>query len=319
MKFIDIPQPRTLDQYNSAIDEMTDRIRNHQGVVSIYQIGSVSNPGLSDIDMLVVFEDDANVQVDPVRDFPSDTYLFTHQIYGVPKQHWNELRSLTFFHNYRFIEGEELPEIKPDLDDNEIQSLKRQIALEFLVKMYIVLSVQLRYDIVKLRSFLLEGKALVYDLEFLGIDQGEMHDLVQKVIKIRADWWNNKPSDTELKTLITDLYESLTQLLNEQLDEAPLYLPSEEPFSISRNVHVSNGALEVRSSGLVIPNLGLFAERKHFNLLNRFNRFQIRFPYRLPKDNSVIQRRFELLSKLRNHNTKQLPGFLIPASSLRVI
>jgi len=319
MRFIDKPQPRTLEHYSSAIDEMSSRIRKLDGVLSIYQIGSVSNPGLSDIDMLVVFEDDANVPSDPVRDFQSDTYLFTHQVYGVPKGCWNELQSLTFFHNYRFIEGEQMPELNSKLSADEIQQLKRQIALEFLVKMYIVLTVQLRYDIVKLRSFLLEGKALIYDLEFLGVSSGNMFDLVQRVIQIRADWWEKQPSEKELKNLIKKLYASLTELLMTELSKAPLYLPTENSFQISRNISVSNGNFGARSSGFVLPNFGLINDRKHFNLLNRFNQFEVTFPYSVPEKGSVIERRFQLLSQLRKHNSKQLPGFLIPASSLKVV
>ncbi|MCB9192431.1 MAG: hypothetical protein H6602_12275 [Flavobacteriales bacterium] len=319
MKFIDKPQPRTLEHYSLAIDEMTSRIRKLEGVLGIYQIGSVSNPGLSDIDMLVVFEDDAKILMDPVRNFQSDTYLFTHQVYGVPKGYWNELRSLTFFHNYRFIEGEELPELRTELDSDEIRQLKRQIALEFLVKMYIVLTVQLRYDIIKLRSFLLEGKALIYDLEFLGINSGNMFELVQQVIQIRADWWEKQPTEAELKNLIKKLYASLTDFLIEELRQAPLYLPTTESFQISRNISVSNGNFGAISSGFVLPNFGLIQDRKHFNLLNRFNRFKVTFPYSVSEKGSVVERRFQLLSQLRKHNSNRLPGFLIPASSLKVV
>ncbi|MFC2175549.1 hypothetical protein ACFLR1_01095 [Bacteroidota bacterium] len=319
MKFIDIPQVRTLKDYSYSIDEMASRVQKLEGVVSIYQIGSVSNPGMSDIDMLVVFDDEASIPSDPVRDFSPDTYLFTHQLYGVPKSRWEDLRAYTFFHNYRFISGQELPEQRTVLAVADERALKVQIALEFLVKMFVVLTVQLKYDIVKLRSFLLEGKALIYDLEFLGIDSGELFRLVNQVIEMRAEWWQRKPSDKELSTLIKDLYHELTTLLQTEFSKNPLFLPLTESFKIARNIQISNGEFSANSSAIVFPNFGILNEKKHFNLLNRFSNFSFTFPYKMPEADSVIEKRFKLLSELRSHNNKNLPGFLIPASSLKVV
>lgn len=298
---------------------MVARIKNLDGVVSIYQIGSVSNPGISDIDMMVVFEDDTVQKADPVRDFQTDQYLFTHQIYGVPSKYWSELRQLTFFHNYKFIWGEEMEEGEIDLSKENEESLKRQIALEFLIKMYAVLLVQRKYDILKLRSFLLEGKALIYDLEFLGIDSGKLHQLVKKIIDWRVEWFVQQPSLKEVRDLVNELYLVLEQFLKAEFERGLFYLPTSDSIQLSRNMTVKNDRFQGSSSGFTFPSFGLLNERKHFNLLNRFNKFEISFPYKLPEEDSVLAKRFKLLSELRAYNSKHLPGFLIPASSLKVI
>ena len=41
-----------------AVEAMADRIAAQPGVLAVYQVGSVSTPGVSDIDMFAVFEDD---------------------------------------------------------------------------------------------------------------------------------------------------------------------------------------------------------------------------------------------------------------------
>lgn len=319
MKFIDRPQDRSLDQYSIAIEEMTARLKTFKNVVSIYQIGSVSNPGISDIDMLVVFEDETSVIADPVRDFPSDKYLFTHQIYGVSKKHWSSLRRLTFFHNYKLIEGQAIDETVASLTQDEERALKRQIALEFLVKMHVVLTVQLKYNIIKLRSFLLEGKALVYDLEFLDIEQGEMFDLVKRIIDIRTNWSNKRPTDRELESIIRDLQPALEQLLLIEFSKEPFFLPSEGSFQLAKNIQLVNGKFRSTSKGMIFPDFGLLNSRKYFNLLGRFNRFTISIPYVSSQKGSIVDQRFALLKELREYNAQHLPGFLIPASSLKVI
>ena len=319
LKFIDRPQDRSLDQYSIAVEQMTERLKMYENVVSIYQIGSVSNPGISDIDMLVVFADDASVVADPVRDFPSDKYLFTHQIYGVSKKYWASLRRLTFFHNYKLIEGEAFDEAVVALTQEEERVLKRQIALEFLVKMHLVLTVQIKYNIVKLRSFLLEGKALIYDLEFLGIEHGEMFNLVKRIIDIRATWTDKRPTDKQLENIILQLQPALAQLLLDEFSKEPFFLPSEGSFQLAKNIQLVNGKFGSTSEGLVFSDFGLLNPRKYFNLLGRFNRFTISIPYVTPEKDSVVDQRFALLSELREYNSRHLPGFLIPASSLKVI
>ena len=319
LTFIDVPQKRELAQYNSAIEAMVERLLELDSIKSIYQIGSVSNPGISDIDMLVVFEDEASVIADPVRDFPSDKYLFTHQIYGVSKKHWASLRRLTFFHNYKLIEGQAIDETVASLTQDEERALKRQIALEFLVKMHVVLTVQLKYNIIKLRSFLLEGKALVYDLEFLDIEQGEMFDLVKRIIDIRTNWSDKRPTDRELESIIRDLQPALEQLLLDEFSKEPFFLPSEGSFQIAKNIQLVNGKFRSTSKGMIFPDFGLLNSRKYFNLLGRFNRFTISIPYVSSQKGGIVDQRFALLKELREYNAQHLPGFLIPASSLKVI
>jgi hypothetical protein len=313
-----VPESRALGDYETALNNMVEHLKGISGVRSIYQIGSVSNPGISDIDMLVVFENDAVVALDPVVAFRPDRYLFTHQLYGVPEKYWSQLRSLTFFHNYKLIYGEGMPEVQSGLSLENENELKRQIALEFLIKMHHVLTIQLRYRILKLRTFLLEGKALIYDLEFLGITEGPFFESVNKIIDWRASWFNSTPKETDVEQLVVKLNAELESLLKHELNR-PVLLPSVADQVLARNVRLCNGPFAIKSSGLVFPDLGILPPKKHFNLLHRFNSFQFQVPMALPKSNSINSERFELLRQLRAYNQQHLPGFLIPASSLKVI
>lgn len=319
LKFIDVPQARSLAQYQAAIDAMVTRLESIEGVKSIYQIGSVSNAGISDIDMMIVFEDGFKQTIDPVRDLPTDTYLFTHQLYGVAEKYWEPLRNLTFFHNYKHLKGTEMPLTEVTLSNEETADLQRQIALEFLVKMHTVLTVQLHYKIVKLRSFLLEGKALIYDLEFLGISEGKFHQLVSQIIEWRANWFTKKPSLLEVEKLIFELHQELEQLLGTELNEKPLLVPDLTKLRTARNLVLKNGPFSADKSGFTFPSLGLVKHKKHFNLLHRFNSFEFSMPLEQVSPNKIDYQRFELLKTLRIYNQEYLPSYLVPASSLRLV
>lgn len=319
LTFIDVPQKRELAQYNSAIEAMVERLLELDGIKSIYQIGSVSSVGISDIDMMIVFADGAKKSVDPVRDLPTDTYLFTHQLYGVSDKYWDKLRSLTFFHNYKHLKSAVMPEIEIQLTKEDETKLQRQIALEFLVKMHTVLTVQLRYRILKLRSFLLEGKALIYDLEFLGINEGRFHQLVNQIIDWRANWFENKPSQHEVQNLVIELHKELEFLLKKELATEPLFVPDISKLRTSRNMVLENGAFHTAASGVVLPSLGLVNSKKRFNLLHRLNNFSFRMPLSEPTIGDINAQRFDLLQALRAYNSEYLPGYLVPASSLRLV
>ena len=48
MKLIDIPTKYNEDAYHIAIDNQVQALSKVEGVVSIYQIGGLSTPGISD-------------------------------------------------------------------------------------------------------------------------------------------------------------------------------------------------------------------------------------------------------------------------------
>jgi len=56
--FRDQPIYHEKARYDAARDAYIERVRNLKGVVSIYQMGGVSAPGISDLDLIVVMEND---------------------------------------------------------------------------------------------------------------------------------------------------------------------------------------------------------------------------------------------------------------------
>ena len=99
MKIIDYPKSHSVEDYNSAIDIHVQEFSQVEGVLAVYQIGGVSTPGISDIDLVVVFEDQYKYQKNP-RLVNSNTgnYLFTHGLYGTSFSHFKESLNFTFFH-----------------------------------------------------------------------------------------------------------------------------------------------------------------------------------------------------------------------------
>ena len=65
LTFIDYPKFVPRAEYDKAIDRMVEKLKKIQGIVSVYQIGSINDPGISDIDLVAVFEDKISCNIDP--------------------------------------------------------------------------------------------------------------------------------------------------------------------------------------------------------------------------------------------------------------
>ena len=199
----DYPQYVPYGIYERAINQMVERLIKYPGLLSIYQIGSISIPGISDIDMVAVFQDDAACDRNPLKELSrSERYLFVHGLYGVSTKHFHKAQCYTFFHNYNLLWGERLSFWGKNLSKKKIRTLKIQIALEYLLKVYINITVERTYGIVKVRNLLLHTKALLYDLEFLGISSGRLYDLVEGMVTSRNNWFKSKPEKESVEVIL---------------------------------------------------------------------------------------------------------------------
>ena len=318
--FIDIPHFVSDVSYQKAMESMVYRLEILSGVEAVYQVGSVSSPGISDLDLVVVFGE-GNYCQQNYRDILSTEkkYLFIHALYGSSRQLFVEAQRYTFFHNYKLLYGRDLI-ISPPVKPEEEKLLKQQIAFEFLLKMYIVMTVQRSYRIIKLRALLLEAKAIQYDLEFLGIKNGPMLELVNRVLEIRHSWFEKKLPRNTVIQWFENFFEALEKFLQENLEERNFFMPGNEPFYLAPNIRVGIGPmLSYRRKGIALSSLTapLFG-KKQFNLNHRLNEFQFFVPGRSQDIPAVISKRFELLIQMQEYNNKYLPYFLPLSSSLKM-
>ena len=320
MRVIDRPKPVTIVEYENAISRMVDQLVSMPGVTSVYQVGGVSNPGISDIDLVVVFEDGQRISGDPCKGLSDpDSYLFTHGLFGINRENFTEALKFSFFHNYRLLTGEQVHDRVSCLDSASENVLKRQVAMEYLIRMYINMAVAKTFRIMKLRSLLLNVKALQYDLDFLGIGSGTLFELVQQVIDWRNEWFERPVSARAIVAWFVDCYRSLEELLCQLLKESPLWLPERRSYQLARNIQVSPGdQLHWRHGGFVPPGLPRLTGRYVIKLLHRVNRFQFRIPMCNVDVPAPLVSAFAYQRQIRAYNAEMLPQFMTLTSSLNL-
>lgn len=315
---VDPPRAVGRDAYGAAIDRMVRTVRGLPGVRALYQIGSVSSPGISDLDMVAVFADGVVCDVNPVRGLGgTDRYLFIHNLYGAPLQHFARARRLSFFHDYRLLWGEDAGDGGAALTDAEAALLKRQIALEYLVRLYAVMALQRAYRTVKVRGFLLHVKAVAYDLEFLGITDGTLHDLTRRFVDWRAAWFEDAPDPGAFIRAYDAFYDALVSLLDGVGEVLPFYAPGPFPYRIARSLWLRPGPrLGVRQVGVRPPPALRVLGSRYFKLANRLNRFEFTVPVAAEAPPPVLTERARLVDAMRAYNRSRLPGFDVLTTSL---
>ena len=76
MIITDYPKFVNLDEYNSLITKIVDSLSKNNIVKSIYQIGHIGTLGISDIDLVIIFENDKKTNHNPRENLSkNDRYL----------------------------------------------------------------------------------------------------------------------------------------------------------------------------------------------------------------------------------------------------
>lgn len=321
MKLTDFPRAVPKEAYDAVIDRVVGALARQPGVRSIFQIGSVSNPGISDIDFFIVFDDGARCDVNPRADLSGDElYLVNHGLFGSCAAHFAEVQKFSFFHNYHLLWGEALPVAIANPPPDDVRVLKRQIALEYLVKMYVDSVVEATYGIARVRGFLLHIKGILYDLDFLGAGRCAMRDIVEEWVTRRDRWFARPPSTGEIRQSLARFDAELPRFIARQFAAGPFYLPPGREFAIAGNMTLAvadDFGFEHR--GVTLPSLLGGLGRRYFNIQHRFNSFRFRVPARAAAESPLLDQRFRFLGGMKDYNREHLPCFMPAISSLQVL
>lgn len=322
MRYNLIDYPRSVDRetYLHYSEKLYASLKNLNEVVSIYSIGHVSNPGISDIDLLILVKDNTSLLKNFRAEMSAEEkYLFLHQPYACSVSDFKQTEMFTFLHNYNLVHGTEM-RTGNQLAENDKELLKKQTALEYLLKMYIQLYVQKKYRTIRVRDLLLHGKALIYDLEFLNIKNGKLYDLILEIIDWRKNWFKSTPSAIEIINWVEHLFIELHTAFTTNSLFKEIFFPQQKTYQLSKNIRLKAGSqqFQVTQQGLILPFFHLVKSKKAVKLQNRFCSFQFDIPTSKSEMPTIIEERFRIEKHIRENGNKYLPFFLSMTSSLNL-
>jgi hypothetical protein len=184
-----LPAPASLEDYARASAEMESRLRELPGIVAVYRTGSVSVPGISDLDRIAVVRPGSRVPA-IWSELSAETRLLA--------MHGPFLVDTTTFARHRwFADLQPLELAWGDSLDIEArpapEHIELLIAAESLVIAVLKLVKQAAAGRVKVRPTLCELNNLRRDLSLARLDRDdapEAWSLADEVTRLREEWWN---------------------------------------------------------------------------------------------------------------------------------
>jgi hypothetical protein len=320
MRLIDIPVFYDIDIYKKLIEDICIEYSKYEEIKSIYQIGSVKTPGISDLDFIFVFKDDVHFGKDiKNRQDIVYNYIILHNPFGISEKHWNIHNTFSLFSGYKHIYGKN--NLQKDYK-SPAPRVQIQIALEYILRFFITLSMQIQLNVLKVRSLLLEVTALVKDLEILNTPLDELDVTLKQLLYLRENWFLNKDNYSKFKLNITDFYIQLKSYLPDLLTQFSFYIPVEEHINYLKNFKITrNKDFRFASNGIgryfSFLNMG---SKIFFNFANRFQSYELYMPWVSDLNHSdILYMKYVYDRDILIYNRTYLPFFLPLKSSFHII
>lgn len=310
--YTDWPRFISRDEYTASINSMVELVSNSGMAQSIYQVGSVGTPGISDVDLVVILHENLKTDFNPVSGLSgNDRYLFSHRLFGTVIPFALHLEKYVLFGNYEHLWGHRFDLLNSSLSSNDLKILKYQIALEYLLKAWISNSISIYTGIVKVRNLLLHAKGILHDIRFLELENSKLEKCINKIIKQRESWFESPLNESELDLLTDEYQNALEEALNVAINTHGFYMPVEANKQIGKKISITYGdQLQFKPRGILLPYLKGKAGSYVTKINNRINSYTVALPFNQTEVPNVIRDRYYYLREAFKYNGKHLPGFI---------
>jgi len=181
--------------YDKAVDNYVGRVREFPGIVEVVRFGGVSNPGISDLDLIVIVEDLVDIAPSNLSNLEvrrnSVESVWTHEVSVIPKSLWSDLQYLAYCSDMQLQLGE-LAIQEPTLNRNDIF-----VAMyDGLIDRLICIARVLCSDICSVRYALLVMYSLKHTLRLceqinIPVEKDQV-SLVDEIRELRDTWFEDK-------------------------------------------------------------------------------------------------------------------------------
>lgn len=321
---INRPLVASHSDYQQVFDIVFSELIKSSNVKCIGTFGNINKPGISDIDIIVIFKSGTNYNSDLISLLPQKLkQLFTHGIMALNEDHFQQNEKYTFWDNFNIVSGELPIRSNSALNFNEVDILKKQTALEFMIANYIDLKIQKCYGIIKLRDLLQHTKGLKYDLDYLGIKENDLLNYISDIQLWISEWFVKSPSDYEIKNWFNKFEADYERILIEILSNHKFYLPKLDSYNYSKNNKLINGSkISFQRNGISLPSfMSPFLDKKYIRIQNNLNKFTFEIPFETLNTPQILNERISFFAEMKKYNSEHYPKFasLIPGLISKIV
>lgn len=197
--FFNLPIKRSRQDYKEATDTIASKYSKINGLVSIYSWGKISNPGISDIDILLIFKNNPKPLPFSRRSFyflnEKARYLARHPFVFISEESFKKIRYVYPDTNFQLLHGKciKINGISGSEKYFSIISLLNDIIIRHYPRDFIKQSAD---NSINVRDTLLRLNSLKYSigmLEFLSKQKlNEWRDNLKRIEDLRTNWFDDK-------------------------------------------------------------------------------------------------------------------------------
>jgi len=210
--FYNHPKKLKIEDYNKALSKVKKDLSNVNGLSSIYTWGGISNPGISDIDFLLVSKKNGKLKL-PLK-YKSIfllnrklRYLLFHPFVLIDEEAVKDVRYIYPETNFNFVYGKRIKIKKPS--KNEKMLVKIHLLIDIAIRHYPRDFTSMLFSKkINVRNILLRLGSLKFGIKtFSDISKTKIknsQDYISNIEKLRKDWFNlsRKNKDERLFGLI---------------------------------------------------------------------------------------------------------------------
>ncbi len=239
--FFNYPKQYTLKDYQDAIKKIVELHKNIAGIHALYRFGSLSAPGISDIDYFIVTDGNPYFRYTCPHNKLSEKekYFFQHYPSAiVPKQLLPTLHLLAPFFELECIYGNKKDNVKCIISDN-----LAIIFLSDILCMFYPKKIE-KKDMTRInvRKTLMNLYAVKYPIKLfnqLGITKKKWHVFIKKVEILRRQWFNKANKEQEILILFNEMSEIILEMIQEySVFYKKIYFPTEDMLFRSRTLNI---------------------------------------------------------------------------------
>jgi predicted nucleotidyltransferase len=186
-----------IERYEELISIYVDKVSKVQGVKSIVQIGSFSAPGLSDIDLIVIVDDDnppqfEDISIKKILADKSGAEVVAHDVFIYPASLSGYIEGLFYIDQKKLLFGDP---IGGHLPEHMVDRLKLILSFEYTIHRLESLVAMTSTSVLNIRNILLFISTLRHTYKLLAdydiISQEECHNKVAEIENLRESSIDN--------------------------------------------------------------------------------------------------------------------------------
>ena len=208
------------DDYSRVINDYIDTVSSNPSVSAIYKMGNISDPGISDLDLIVVAKECRNsINIHKLsinNSGKSDLYnkIFLHDIYLCDTSVISKIRYTSLCDNLNLLFGDDQHII--DVDEKELGPLSLQIIFDFVSSRLMQFKQYLSAGSIGIRGTLVRVSSIRHSynlLKNLGVNDKEIESFISQVTEMRKNSRDVKHDDIiDLFLRSFKMFERIVQL-----------------------------------------------------------------------------------------------------------